>query len=301
MQENLKNESVIKNVKNIGIEVFYSQISHTIAPFLLEKKFLNYLNGILDFADSISIELNHPREILSLKNKNPEKLRYQLDILKKILLRNFAISACFEHEFIYGMRFAVSSVSNKIRPKSQILNRKKPNILVRLHDDMSEDYLFEALKVISESGIVNGILLDAMQDRKLSENLGKDNIKNSIPKAALPNSPSNKMIKKIRNLIGEKIMIISCSDVTTGEGVFYRLKSGADFVLVKEAFLKRGPYCLEKLVKELDDVMVLKNIKNVDEIKQRGKMIKKIEDDYVKYIYNNKSADGNDFLFNNLN
>ena len=75
-------------------------------------------------------------------------LQYELGCLKKILLRNLALVACFEYEFIYGFRLGKNSVSNKIRPRSNILKKKKPNVLIRFSDDVTEDYLEEALSAI---------------------------------------------------------------------------------------------------------------------------------------------------------
>ena len=48
----------------------------------------------------------------------------------------------------------------------------------------------------------------------------------------MPNSPSNIMINRVRKIVGNRIAIISCGGVLTGEEVFYLLKSGADFVLI---------------------------------------------------------------------
>lgn len=245
----------------------------------MDKKLAHLINSSLYFANSISIEIDGVNDSFSFKNKSPEKLKYLLDIIRKILCRNIGFFACFEYEFNYGYRNSNKSITNKIRPISHITRKKQPHIFIRLSDETPDDCLKKIFSVIIESKIVNAIILDANLDKNSNQNII------NYSKFAQPNSASNIRLKEIKNLFGPDIPIISSGGVYTGEDAFYRIKSGADFVLVDDAYWIRGPYCLEKILNELAEVMLLKNIKNIKEIKERGKLIKEIKDDYLKDIY----------------
>ena len=64
-----------------------------------------------------------------------------------------------------------------------------------------------------------------------------------------------------------EIPLISTGGILTGDDVYERIKNGADFVFIYSAFLLRGPYCCEKILKELNTRMNKENKKNISEIR----------------------------------
>jgi len=73
----------------------------------------------------------------------------------------------------------------------------------------------------------------------------------------------------LRQSLGENFPIISAGGIENGEDVYERIKNGANFVLINSVMKKRGPYCLEKLINELDDIMIRNNHNCLLEIRKK--------------------------------
>ncbi len=272
----------MEKMKNVGAEVFYTNSSHTLAPHIFKKN-ISIIYSKLFFADSIILELCRVYERNSIKEKSPEKIKYLLSILKEIKHLELGLRASIEYEMLYGYEFLQNSLTDKIRPISDILKQKPKDIYIRLSDDMPEEVLLDQLSAINESLFINAIIVDANLDKKAMEK------HSSYWLNTLPNSQSNLKLKWLREIVGKDFPIISCGAVNNGESVFYRIKSGADFVFLEEdVFKKRGPYCLEKIARELRDIMIIKNIRSIEEIKERGRRIKDLNINYINEIYNKK-------------
>jgi dihydroorotate dehydrogenase len=63
------------------------------------------------------------------------------------------------------------------------------------------------------------------------------------------------LLKKVNQFTQGRIPIISAGGILNGKDVYDRLAKGASFVLLHSAFLIRGPYCLEIIISELEEVM----------------------------------------------
>lgn len=227
-------------------------MTHTIAPYLTEKKLSHLIDSALIYSDSINIDLSRLNDSLLLKN-NPEKLKIFLEKIRSIFIKNIALKACYEYELYNRLNSSVKSVSKKIQPISPILKKGKTNLFIRIRDDIQDETLEESLQIILQSKVVDAIIVDAIIEKKKD-----DGFKDS----------SNEKLLKIRKFIGKEFPIISCGGIFTGEDVFNRLNYGADFVLIDNAFRNRGPYIIEKIVNELSDIMQNNGIKNLNELKR---------------------------------
>lgn len=251
------------------------------------------LDSSLSFADCVCLDLSRLSDSLALKAKNPAKLQNFLEKIRSTLYKVLALRASYEYEFIQGFRFSEKSVSQKIRPISPVIGKGKAAVLLRIREDFEDEFLSNVLLTVKKVGVVDAIIVDRDvlnseennckigfsfengYDNSISENKSIDERDNNQKKdlgfgkvkEVEKESILYQRLGKIRNILGDDFPIISCGGVNTGSDVFFRLKSGADFVLVDSAFTKRGPYCLEKIVKELEQVMEAQNINSIREIR----------------------------------
>jgi len=255
----LFNENIEKiksaNMKNLGVEIFVSNKSHSIAPYLTEKKLIHMLDSAFCFADSVNIDLSRLNSILAFKYNTPEKLETFLQKIKSTSFRSLGLKATYEYEYFNCLNNSNKSVTKNIQPITKILQKQKTNVFLRLDENSPQEYLEMALSLIVKSGIVDALIIDSFS--KNDENLDPEN------------SHSNKKIREIRKIIGKDFPIISCGGILKGEDVFYRIKSGADFVLLDDAFKQRGPYCLEKITRELSDKMQKNNYFKIKQLRTK--------------------------------
>jgi dihydroorotate dehydrogenase len=73
-------------------------------------------------------------------------------------------------------------------------------------------------------------------------------------------------LKNLYEISKGEIPLISTGGISTGEDVYERLKLGAKMVLIYYPFIMNGPYCLEKILKELDTIMTRENQNKIKEI-----------------------------------
>jgi len=285
----LFNENIEKiksaNLKTLATEVFVSKASYTIAPYLTEKKLAHQLDSALSFADCVCLDLSRLSDSLALKGMNPAKLQSFLEKIGFTVYKNLALRACYEYEFQQGLRFSAKSVSKKILPISPVLQKGKAAVLLRIRDDFEDKFLENMLLAVKKSQVIDAIIVDynihisksnSNSDFENSESNcfdGKENCEFQKMNNNWEERVENQRLKKIRNILGDEFPIVSCGAVYTGLDAFFRLKSGADFLLVDSAFLKRGPYCLEKILKELEQVMEINNITSIKQIRASNKKI----------------------------
>lgn len=74
----------------------------------------------------------------------------------------------------------------------------------------------------------------------------------------------------------DKIKIIGCGGVSTGQDVFEMILAGADAVSVGSQLLIEGPQCLARIADELQEILTKKGYRNLDEFRGRLKVKKAI-------------------------
>jgi dihydroorotate dehydrogenase (fumarate) len=68
-------------------------------------------------------------------------------------------------------------------------------------------------------------------------------------------------------LLKNKIDIIGCGGIQTGQDVYDYILCGATCVQIGAQILREGVECLQRIDKELQDIMILKNYKNINDFK----------------------------------
>ncbi|ARF11077.1 dihydroorotate dehydrogenase [Hokovirus HKV1] len=123
--------------------------------------------------------------------------------------------------------------------------------------------------IVCINSICNGLLVDIETETTLIKpNYGLGGIGgNYILPTALANV--NNFYKRLDN----KINIIGCGGITSGQDIFKHILCGAKAVQVGTTFYKEGIACFERLEKELIDIMNKKNYNNIEQFRGNLKFL----------------------------
>jgi hypothetical protein len=261
------NEINKAKIKHIGTEIYVSNKSYQIAPYLYEKKLVSLLESSLNFCDSINIEIGKVNDKRTEKYQDPERLKEFLERIKSVYFNSLGLKESFENDLENGLLDKEKSFIRNIRPFVNLKRNKKPKIYIRLTDKIPNQNLIKILLTLKNFGFIEAIILDADLDKDIFES--NNNFNYEIL------SESNKKLRLLRNYLGEDFPIISTGSINNGEDIYQRIKNGANFVLINSIMEKRGPYCLEKMIRELDETMKKNNDNSLMDIRKKSILFEK--------------------------
>ena len=82
-------------------------------------------------------------------------------------------------------------------------------------------------------------------------------------------------VRQFYNLLGDRLSIIGCGGIQTGEDVFQYILAGASMVSIGTQLIIEGPSIFEKLEYQLKNIMKSKNYCNLDQFKGKLKEFNK--------------------------
>ena len=100
----------------------------------------------------------------------------------------------------------------------------------------------------------------------------RDNLKNinKLEKGGLSGKPiekkSNLIIKEFYKIFNKKIKIIGVGGVDSGKSAFEKFISGASYIQLYTGMVYQGPNVVNKISKELNDILSADGVKNIEEI-----------------------------------
>ena len=149
--------------------------------------------------------------------------------------------------------------------EEKIKLRSKIPIVVKISPDISDDQI----NLISEILLkykVKAIIVSNTSDGS------RENLQNILKhqKGGLSGKPlegkSNKIINKFYNLLRNKIDIIGVGGVDSGQSAYEKFLSGASYVQLYTGMVFQGPNIVEKIKKELKELLINDGVKNFKEI-----------------------------------
>ena len=153
---------------------------------------------------------------------------------------------------------------NLINKEKIKLNSKIP-IVVKI----SPDILDNQINIISE--ILLRYKVSAIIVSNTSES-NRENLKNILKhqKGGLSGKPieekSNKLITKFYKLLRGKIEIIGVGGIDSGKSAYEKFLAGASYVQLYTGMVFQGPNIVEKIKKELKELLISEGVKNFREI-----------------------------------
>ena len=124
--------------------------------------------------------------------------------------------------------------------------------------------------LVCTNSIPNGLMVDYRNEKtRIHPRGGLGGISGVYIK---PISLAN--VYNFSRLLGDKIDIIGCGGVCTGQDVFEYILCGAKAVQIGSCLLNEGPGCFDRILKEFVDIMEKKGYRSITEIVGRIKVSK---------------------------
>lgn len=145
-------------------------------------------------------------------------------------------------------------------------NNKVP-ILLKLAPDLTQQDVKDITSVINQKDCkVDGLIIS-------NTTIDKSNLKSpeelTSQAGGLSGAPlkdrSTQLIAQIYNLTGGKVPIIGVGGVFSGQDAYEKIQAGASYVQLYTSLIYHGPPIVEKIKRELDQILVKDGYKNVKE------------------------------------
>ncbi len=143
-----------------------------------------------------------------------------------------------------------------------------PKVLVKLSPDLAEEGVPEICAAALSAGAEGFIATNTT--------LSRDGVASHHAKEAggLSGAPlrerSNRILSRIRFVVGPEVPIIGVGGVSTLEDVLAKLEAGADLVSLYTAMIYEGPFLAQKLARELDRELARRGCRSVAELVGAG-------------------------------
>jgi dihydroorotate dehydrogenase len=140
-----------------------------------------------------------------------------------------------------------------------LIKNNRPKLLIRYDTKLNNDEIKQYVNICKKVGIIDGFVVGGMttlKDKAGCYVAGDNNREESL-----------KLLKKFYELTKGEFALISTGGVLNGNDVYERIQNGADFVLIYSPFIINGPFCLEKIIKELEEKMKKEGKKTIDSIR----------------------------------
>ena len=157
-----------------------------------------------------------------------------------------------------------SKLLDSIEKEKTKLKSKVP-LVVKISPDISEKQVNQISEIILKYNIGAIIISNTTEN-------GRENLKNisKHQKGGLSGKPleqkSNQLIRKFYKLFKGKIKIIGVGGVDSGLSAYEKFQAGANYVQLYTGMVFQGPSIVEKIKKELKELLVRDGVKNFQEI-----------------------------------
>lgn len=161
----------------------------------------------------------------------------------------------------------------KVVVKARLLfdEEKQRPIFVKLSPDISSEEIKQIIDVTNkkECRIDGFIISNTTADRNL--NLKSENQYEAGGLSGKPlKEKSTKMIEEVYKLTEGKVTIVGVGGVTNGKDAYDKILAGASVVQIYTALVYHGPPIIQKIKRELNDILLSNGYKNVSEAVGKG-------------------------------
>ena len=184
---------------------------------------------------------------------------------------------------IAGKRILAYDFEQLDKTFQQIASCSRPNLGVKLppyHEAWEFDRVSAMLErcdqikfITTINSIVNGLLVDPHNETTLIH--PKNGLGGIGGSYCLPTALSN--VNNFYRRLGDKIYIIGCGGVRTGEDAFSHILCGASAVAIGTTLMKESPYCFGRIQAELRTIMKNKKYSCIQDFRGKLKVIESDE------------------------
>ena len=224
-------------------------------PYLSDTLILKSFQSVFHLSDIITLNLSSYKSKAILQYKNIKKFETLMNKLKETIHYEMGIKAIVNYESIIPPKEGETSIFEllQIQFPNTMIKFTRPKVLLRLDNKLTTQEIKNYVDCCKNTGIIEGFVVGGLTNQYGSGNFtaGESSREESV-----------RLLKEFYKETQGDFALISTGGVLTGNDVYERLKYGADLVLIYTPFIINGPFCLEKIVKELEGKMKIdgKNI-----------------------------------------
>jgi len=163
------------------------------------------------------------------------------------------------------LRGKIEQLVKKIQAKqSEIEELVKKPIFIKISPDLNDEQLRD-IALMSLANNVNGLIISNSTTQRPETLISS--YKNEL--GGLSGKPiflnSTILLKKMYSLTNGQITLIGVGGVSSGHECYEKIKAGASLVQLYTALVYQGPKIINKILKELDELIIVDGYQNISE------------------------------------
>ncbi len=164
------------------------------------------------------------------------------------------------------LRGNIEKLIKKILDKrDQIESINSKPILIKISPDLNDDQLRDIALIALANNIDGLIISNTTIDRTQYLN-SEYRLKNGGLSGKPLFKKSNIILKKIYSLTNGQVPLIGVGGISSGSDCYIKIKSGASLIQLYTALIYSGPHLIDKIKKELIDLIRTDGYKNISEV-----------------------------------
>ncbi len=243
---------VNKGFKNMGV----IKTSEKLSP-------LNYKIPV-----GISIGVSNNKLITDLKD-GINDIRKSFLTFEKFKIKNsyYEINISCPNLINSSIDFYKPENFNRLLQSIKRLKLRKP-IFVKMPIDRNNQEFLEILKIVSQFTFIKGVIVGNLFKDKKSPLLDKNEVK-KFKVGYFSGKPcetrSNELIKLTYKKYKNKLIIIGCGGVFSGQDAYEKIKLGASLIQLITGMIFQGPQLISQINLELEELLEKDGYKNIRE------------------------------------
>jgi len=163
------------------------------------------------------------------------------------------------------LRGRIELLVKQIQAKqSEVAELVKKPIFIKISPDLNDEQLRD-IALMSLANNVNGLIISNSTTKRPDTLISS--YKNEL--GGLSGKPiflnSTILLKKMYSLTNGQITLIGVGGVSSGHECYEKIKAGASLVQLYTALVYQGPKIINKILKELDELILIDGYKNISE------------------------------------
>jgi dihydroorotate dehydrogenase len=230
-------------------------------PYMCDSMFKNMVKSAFHVSDFITLNFSAYDTKAILQYKNLSKFESLLAKIKNEIYYEMGIKASMNYELTNPVKEGEMGLFDmlKIQFPYSFVKLSRPKLMIRFDTKITNEEIKNYVEICRKSEIVDGIVIGGMVKDKL-------NLQNAFVSGEKSREESLKLLKEAYNITKGEIPLVSTGGILTGEDVYERISNGADMVLIYTHFIFNGPYCLERILNELEEKMNKEGKASIKEI-----------------------------------
>ncbi len=214
----------------------------------------------------ISIGVSNNKNLINLEDSIND-IKMAFFVFEKVKIKNsyYELNISCPNLINTNVNFYKPANLEKLLEKLKSFKLKKP-IFVKMPIDRNDQEFLAILKTISQFSFIKGVIIgNLFKDRKSSlldkREVNKFKVGNFSGKPCEPRS--NELIRLTYNNYKNKLIIIGCGGIFSGQDAYIKIKLGASLVQLITGMIYQGPQLVSQINLELEELLEKDGFSNI--------------------------------------